>query len=72
MCVETISKLAQLWDMLTPEDKQGLVQSLFEEITFDLDARQITGFTLKEWTTNYVILRGALYDKNSTQIDAQE
>lgn len=47
VCVEVLTKLVQLWELSSDQDKQELVRSLFEELVFDLDKQQIVGFKLK-------------------------
>jgi hypothetical protein len=64
LCMETVDKLKRLWDIATDEDKQGMVQMLFEYVEYDLDARRITDFRLKPWADKFLILRAALYETN--------
>ena len=62
LCVETIGRLASLWEMSSGEDRQGMVRMLFEYVEYDLDTRHITSFRLKPWADNYLVLRAALYE----------
>ncbi len=62
MCMETIDKLARLWDTSEPEDKQGMARSLFSYVTWDLDIRRIVDFRLKPWADRFLVLRAALYE----------
>jgi DNA invertase Pin-like site-specific DNA recombinase len=61
MCVDAVNKLAQLWDMSSDEDKQGMARNLFEYIVYDLDTRHITDFRLKPWADRFLMLRTTLY-----------
>lgn len=69
LCIETIEKLTKFWDIASDEDKQGMVQLLFEYIEYDLDAKRITDFRLKPWADKFVILRAALYETEQPQLD---
>ncbi len=60
MCIEAVDKLARLWEMSEPEDRQGLAQSLFEHIVYDLDAQQIVDFRLKPWADRFLVVRASI------------
>jgi DNA invertase Pin-like site-specific DNA recombinase len=57
MCVESLSRLAALWDSGDAEQRQGIVRSLFNHIVYDLDARRIVNFKLKPWAERFLELR---------------
>ncbi len=63
LCIETITRIVQLWDSASGEDKQGMAQSIFEYIVYDLDAQRIVDFRLKPWADRFMVLRTALYDE---------
>ena len=65
LCVETLGQLSQLWDMASGEDKQGMVQMLFEYVEYDLDAQRITDFRLKPWADNFIVVRAQLYEREN-------
>ena len=47
MCVESLSRLAALWDSVDAEQRQRIIRSLFSHIVYDLDIRRIADFKLK-------------------------
>lgn len=61
MCIEAVNKLSRLWDISEPEDRQGLAQSMFEYLVYDLDEQRITDFRLKPWADRFLTLRADLY-----------
>ncbi len=61
MCMDALDKLARLWDDGEPEDRQGMVRSLFSYVVFNLDTRRIVDFRLKPWADRFLVLRSALY-----------
>jgi hypothetical protein len=61
MCVEAIDRLSRLWQISGAEDRQGLAQSLFEYLVYDLDAQRITDFRLRPWADRFLMLRADLY-----------
>ena len=63
--MEAVDKLHRLWDTVTDEDRQGLVRSLFDYITYDLDTRRIVDFRLKAWVDRWIALRATLYASES-------
>jgi hypothetical protein len=65
LCVQTIEKISRLWEISSDEDKQGMVQMLFEYVEYDLDSHRITDFHLKPWADNFLVLRAALYEKEN-------
>jgi hypothetical protein len=65
MCIETVDKLARLWDISDDEDKQDLARSLFTQLTFDLDTQRIVDFRLKPWADRFLTLRASLYNKDN-------
>ena len=65
MCLDTIEKLATMWDMGEAEDKQGMVRMIFSYIVYDLDTRRIMAFKLKPWADRYMVLRAALYEQEN-------
>jgi DNA invertase Pin-like site-specific DNA recombinase len=62
LCVETTNRMATMWEVSSGEDKQGMVRMLFEYVEYDLDTQRITGFRLKPWAEDFLILREALYE----------
>lgn len=64
-CLNKISEITKLWETATPEAKQQFVQSLFDEIVFDLDKERIVDFKLKGWANTYVMGVGELYAEES-------
>ncbi len=61
MCVETIDRIAGLWDHSSDEDRRGLVHNLFEYVVYNLDQRRIVDFRLKPWAERFMVLRAKLY-----------
>ena len=45
----------------TGEDRKILAQSLFDEISYDLDRKRIVDFKIKSWAEPFLVLRAALY-----------
>ncbi len=50
------------WHNSNEQDKQGLAQTIFDHIVYDLDKKQIVGCKLKGWAERYMTLRGMLYE----------
>ena len=79
MCIEAVDRIWRLWDISSDEDRQGLVRSLFDSITYNLDTRRIVHYRLKPWADRFLVLRAALYDAetsddgktNTPQLDGQ-
>lgn len=65
MCMDALDKLARLWDIGEPEDRQGMARSLFSYIIYNLDTRRIVDFRLKPWADRFLVLRAALYEDES-------
>ena len=61
VCVNTLANLVRRWGISSDWDKQELARSLFEEVSYDLDAQQIVGFKLKSWAEQFLMVRGDLY-----------
>ncbi len=61
MCVETVDRIASLWDYSSDEDRRGLVHNLFEYVVYNLDQRRIVDFRLKPWAERFMVLRAKLY-----------
>ena len=66
---ESFQRMAHLWSVTTPEDKQILIRSLFESVYYDMDTRQIIDFQLKPGADRYLIARFALYEDERCQTD---
>ena len=62
MCIDAVTKIAELWENSTDEGRNGLAHNLFEEIVYDLDKQQIVDFKLKVWAEQFLVLRGHLYE----------
>lgn len=67
VCVEALNKLINLWDASSDEDRQGLVRSLFTQITYNLDTERIVSFRLKPWAERFLVLRAVLYADEENQ-----
>lgn len=65
MCVEAIDKIARVWSQSNDEDKRDVARSLFDALVFNLDTRRIVGFRLKPWAERFLVLRAALYPKET-------
>lgn len=59
--VEMLKRLKTFWDIAEGEDRRLLAHSLFDEIVYDLEKRQIVSFKLKAWAEPFLVLRAALY-----------
>jgi len=57
---ELVGQTAFLWHNSNEQDKQGLSQTIFDCIVYDLDKKQIVGYKLKAWAERYDIARCAL------------
>lgn len=68
MCMDVVNSMAQLWDMTSPDDRQGMARNLFEYLVYDLDTRRITDFRLKPWADRFLILRASLYELESGEM----
>ena len=66
---ESFQRMAHLWAVTTPEDKQILIRSVFEAVYYDMDTRQIIDFQLKPGADRYLIARFALYEDERWQAD---
>ena len=62
LCIDAVTKIAELWENSTDEGRNGLAHNLFEEIVYDLDKQQIVDFKLKAWAEQFLVLRGQLYE----------
>jgi len=60
--LEMVKRLNPFWEMTDGEDRKLLAHGLFDEITYDLDARRIVDFKLKAWAEPFLDLRAALYE----------
>ncbi len=58
MCIDAVSKIADLWQNSDDDARNGLAHSLFEEIIYALDKEQIVDFRLKAWAEQFLVLRG--------------
>lgn len=54
MCMDAIHKIEQLWEMSSPEDKQGMARNLFSYLVYDLDTQRIVDFRLKSWADRFL------------------
>lgn len=57
ICIEAVSKLANMWKRGTDEQKNGIARSIFESLTFDLDQQKIVDFRLKPWAEKFLVVR---------------
>ena len=57
--VAALQNLRRLWAIADDYDRQALVRALFEELSVDLDAQEITGFRLKTWAHSYLRARAS-------------
>ncbi len=62
MCVDAVTKISNVWENGTDEDRRGLAHTLFEEIVYDLDTQRIVSFQLKAWADQFLVLCGTLYE----------
>ncbi len=60
-CVKMLDNLQVLWDRLEPIALRELVQSLFVEISYDLDKGQITRFVLDPIADMFLVVKGTEY-----------
>jgi hypothetical protein len=72
LCVETLGQLSQLWDIASGENKQGMVQMLFEYVEYDLDAQRITDFRLKPWVDHFIVVRAQLNERENPLLIRRE
>lgn len=63
MCIEAVNRISRLWKMSNPEDRQGLVRSLFDYLVYDLDTRRIVDFRMKGWADRFITIRAAFYEE---------
>jgi DNA invertase Pin-like site-specific DNA recombinase len=61
-CMEILRRLKLYWADAEGEDKRILAHSLFEEIVYDMDGRQIIDFKVKAWAEPFLIYRAALLE----------
>jgi DNA invertase Pin-like site-specific DNA recombinase len=62
MVLKALEKLVNEWATATPEEKQMLAHSLFQDIIYDLDTKRIIAFQLQSWADHYLEVRGNLYE----------
>jgi DNA invertase Pin-like site-specific DNA recombinase len=72
MCIDAVDRLVANWEKSSDEDKQGLAQSLFENIVYDLDRQQIVSFKLKPWADRFLVFRSALYNLEDTGVGEKQ
>jgi len=60
--MEMVRRLQEFWNVSAGEDRKLLVQSLFDEIVYDLDRKRIVDFKVKSWAEPFLQLRAALYE----------
>jgi hypothetical protein len=65
MCVDALTKIAQLWQGSPDEDRRGIAHNLVEEIVYDLDKQRIVSFRLKAWADQFLIVCGTLYQSGN-------
>ncbi len=58
--MELVKRLKLFWDSTTGEDRKMLAHSLFDEISYDLDAKRIVDFKVKIWAEPFLMLRAEL------------
>lgn len=61
-CMEILRRLKLYWADAEGEDKRILAHSLFEEIVYDMDGRQIIDFKVKAWAEPFLIYRAELLE----------
>ncbi|MBK8139495.1 MAG: recombinase family protein [Chloroflexi bacterium] len=66
-CMEILRRLKLYWADAEGEDKRILAHSLFEEIVYDMDAKQITDFTVKAWAEPFLIYRAELLEDSEAE-----
>jgi hypothetical protein len=59
LCVEALSKLSQLWEVSSNEDRNRMAHQLFDYVVFDLDSRRIVDFKVKAWAEHFIVVRAA-------------
>lgn len=70
LCMNAISRIQDLWDTASDEDRQHMVVELFDHIVFDLDKQQIVDFSLEAWAEQFVVARaGVLKDLAEASAD---
>ncbi len=57
--MEMANRLQQFGEISEGEDRKLLAHSLFDEIIYDMDRRQIIDFKVKQWAEPFLILRAA-------------
>lgn len=71
LCLDTVSRLVDVWDGADDELKKRMAGRLFEEIVYDLDTRRIVSFQLKPWADRFLMLRTSLYVEVAGEIEDQ-
>lgn len=66
-CLDAIERVANLWDMAQPKDRQLMARNLFDFLVYDFDKQRIVDFRLKPWADRFLVLRVALYDDNTPE-----
>ena len=60
-CIRMIDDLQRMWEVLSPLDRREMVQSLFTEISYDLDTGRITRFALDPIADMFLVVKGTDY-----------
>jgi DNA invertase Pin-like site-specific DNA recombinase len=66
-CMEILRRLKLYWADAEGEDKRILARSLFEEIVYDMDGRQIIDFKVKAWAEPFLIYRAELLEESEAE-----
>lgn len=66
-CMEFVKRLKLYWDITDGEDRKLLAHSLFDEIVYDLDRRQMVDFKVKAWAEPFLMLRAGVYQDEMSE-----
>lgn len=66
-CSKQMELLTESWASAIGEAKQKLAHSLFDEIVYNLNTRQIVGFRLKVWAELFLMRRGEMFWEELTE-----
>lgn len=69
LAVQQLEKLAQMWAMVSVEERQLLARSIFNRIIYDLDEQKIVDFQLKPWVEKFLDLYADLMTEKGVQSD---
>ena len=57
---------------ISDDEDKGIERNLFSSITYNLDTQRIVDFKLKPWADRFIMLRSALYQDETADIEGKQ